>query len=160
MIHYSAISKICCCWLSIYQSAWYHLHRYELCNDLIQLLVRMFSFKLEYISHDSISTKGWSRVTGPTSSSDSTVLEIGSHSSVPVTFLSQGIEILQISHHGKFWSVSRLHLRIGIPWIPVHNWPRSFLRSLAWALSFSFSKCVPMLGNQRLIGVRYWVWPP
>ena len=56
MIHYSAISNLCCCGLSIYQSALYHLHRYMLHNDLIQILVGMFSFKLEYISHVSIST--------------------------------------------------------------------------------------------------------
>ena len=34
----------------------YHLHRYELCNDLIQFLVGMFSFQSEYILPDSVST--------------------------------------------------------------------------------------------------------
>ena len=38
------------------QSVWYHLHRFVLCNDLIQFLVGMFSFKSEYISPYSIST--------------------------------------------------------------------------------------------------------
>ena len=38
------------------QLVWYHLHRSLLCNDLIQFLVRMFSFKSECISPYSIST--------------------------------------------------------------------------------------------------------
>ena len=38
------------------QSVWYHLHRFVLCNDPIQFLVGIFSFKSEYISPYSIST--------------------------------------------------------------------------------------------------------
>ena len=38
------------------QLVWYHLHRLILHNDLIQFLVGMFGFKLEYISPYSIST--------------------------------------------------------------------------------------------------------
>ena len=38
------------------QLVWYHLHRFVLCNDLIEFPVRMFSFKSEYISPYSIST--------------------------------------------------------------------------------------------------------
>ena len=38
------------------QLVWYHLHRYKLCNDLIQFLAVMFSFKSEYISPYSVST--------------------------------------------------------------------------------------------------------
>ena len=38
------------------QLVWYHLHRFVLCNDLIQFLVRMFGFKSEYISPYSVST--------------------------------------------------------------------------------------------------------
>ena len=48
---------------------------------------------------------------------------------VPLTFLSQGIKIHQISYHRKFWSISWLHPRNGIPWILVHIWWRSFLSS-------------------------------
>ena len=40
------------------QLVWYHLHRFILCNDPIPFLVRMFSFKLEYISPYSVSTRG------------------------------------------------------------------------------------------------------
>ena len=38
------------------QLVWYHLHRYELCNDPIQFLLGMFGLQSEYISPYSIST--------------------------------------------------------------------------------------------------------
>ena len=38
------------------QLVWYHLHRFELHNDPIQFLLRMFSLQSEYISPYSIST--------------------------------------------------------------------------------------------------------
>ena len=91
--------------------------------------------------------------------------EIGSHSmvlalAVPVTFLSLEIKTLQITHHGKFRSVGGLHPKPGIPWIPIHNWQRSFLSSLAevW-ISYSL-KCLHMLANQRPVSVRCWVLLP
>ena len=38
------------------QLVWYHLHRFELCNDPIQFLVGIFSLQSEYISPYSVST--------------------------------------------------------------------------------------------------------
>ena len=73
------------------------------------------------------------------SGSYSMVLEMA----VPTSFLLQGSKSLQISHHGKFWSVSGLHPRIGILWIPVHIWQRSFLVSLAWVYVSSFLNVHP-----------------
>ena len=53
------------------------------------------------------------------------IQEFGGHSmvpesAVPISFLSQGIEFLRISHHEKFQSVSGLHPRTDILWIQVH----------------------------------------
>ena len=69
---------------------------------------------------------GWARLTksSPNESGGySMVLKL----TVSTSFLSQGIEFLWISHHGKFQSVSELHPRTCIPWILVPNWWRSFL---------------------------------